>query len=162
MTIGSEKMLVRALHLHEVEQAVLLIQEVFLETEARDLAKYAVDSFLQMQTKEGFLRQLQKSEAVFLGAFSDRSELLGVLFAEGSYLSHLYVRRRGEGIGKVLLLSYEEILRNRMESEVITLNATRSAVPFYELLGFVVKDNTQEICGISFVPMEKKQKDEGY
>ncbi|WP_376779732.1 GNAT family N-acetyltransferase [Proteiniclasticum ruminis] len=48
------------------------------------------------------------------------------------------------------------------EGQVVRLNATLSSVPFYEALGFSVKDQVQEIYGISFVPMEKKLKKDLY
>ena len=82
----------------------------------------------------------------FWGAFDEDLALVGVLCAEGFFLRHLYVQRRGEGIGKALYSFYEEILKNRMEEgQVVRLNATLSSVPFYEALGFSVKDQVQEI-----------------
>lgn len=143
--------------MNEVENAVSLIRTVFLETEAKGITEKAVNSFLEMQNTEAFVKQLQSEGAVLLGAFLNPSELVGVLFADGFYLSHLYVRTRGEGVGKELLLFYEDILKNRLEGDgVISLNATLSAIPFYEALGFTVTDQMQEIYGISFVPMAKR------
>lgn len=99
----------------------------------------------------------------FWGAFHEDLDFVGVLCAEGFFLTHLYVQRRGEGVGKALYSFYEEILKNRMEEgQVVRLNATLSSVPFYEALGFFLKDQVQEIYGISFVPMEKKLKKDLY
>ena len=154
---------VRFLHSHEVEKAFLLIREVFLQTESRGLSQRAVDSFLKMQTRDAFQQILSDEKTVFLGAFDEDLALVGVLCAEGFFLTHLYVQRRGEGIGKALFTYYEEILKSRMEEgEVIRLNATLSSVPFYEALGFTLKEVVQEIYGISFVPMEKKLKKDLY
>ncbi|SFN65263.1 GNAT family N-acetyltransferase [Proteiniclasticum ruminis] len=154
---------VRLLHGHEVEKALLLIREVFLQTESRGLSQRAVDSFLNMQTRDAFLQILSDEKTVFLGAFDEELDLVGVLCAEGFFLTHLYVKRRGKGIGKALYTFYEEILISRMEEgEVIRLNATLSSVPFYEALGFTLKEEVQEIYGISFVPMEKKLKKDLY
>lgn len=161
--LGVVKMNVRFLHGQEVEKAFLLIREVFLQTESRGLSQSAVDSFLKMQTKDAFQELLSDEKTVFLGAFDEDLALVGVLCAEGFFLTHLYVQRRGEGIGKALYSFYEEILKNRMEEgQVVRLNATLSSVPFYEALGFALKDQVQEIYGISFVPMEKKLKKDLY
>lgn len=161
--LGVVKMNVRFLHGQEVEKAFLLIREVFLQTESRGLSQSAVDSFLKMQTKDAFQELLSDEKTVFLGAFDKDLALVGVLCAEGFFLTHLYVQRRGEGIGKALYSFYEEILKNRMEEgQVVRLNATLSSVPFYEALGFALKDQVQEIYGISFVPMEKKLKKDLY
>lgn len=143
--------------MNEVENAVSLIRTVFLETEAQGITEKAVNSFLELQTTEVYVKQLQSEGAVLLGAFLNPSELVGVLLADGFYLSHLYVKTRGKGVGKELLLFYEDILKNRLEGDgVITLNATLSAIPFYEALGFTVTDQMQEIYGISFMPMAKR------
>jgi GNAT superfamily N-acetyltransferase len=143
--------------MNEVENAVSLIRTVFLETEAKGITEKAVNSFLEMQTTEVYVKQLQSEGAVLLGAFLKPSELVGVLLADGFYLSHLYVKIRGKGVGKELLLFYEDILKKRLEGDgVITLNATLSAIPFYEALGFIVTDQIQEIYGISIVPMAKR------
>ncbi|WP_313126248.1 GNAT family N-acetyltransferase [Proteiniclasticum ruminis] len=101
---------VRFLHGQEVEKAFLLIREVFLQTESRGLSQSSVDSFLKMQTKDAFQEMLSDEKTVFLGAFDEDLALVGVLCAEGFFLRHLYVQRRGEGIGKALYSFYEEIL----------------------------------------------------
>lgn len=148
---------VRYLHLSELPKAIHLIQEVFLETEASDLTAKAKDSFLQMLKAENFLKFLQEEQAVYLGYFGEDGSLLGILFAQNCYLSHLYVTKRGKGIGKALYRFFEEVMASRMEeSSTILLNATRSAVPFYGSLGFRVKGEAIMIFGIPFIPMEKK------
>ncbi len=110
-----------------------------------------------------FRRCFPMRRQFFWEHFDEKQSLVGVLCAEGFFLTHLYVQRRGEGIGRALYSFYEEILKNRMEEgQVVRLNATLLSVPFYEALGFSVKDQVQEIYGISFVPMEKKLKKDLY
>ena len=48
------------------------------------------------------------------------------------------------------------------EGQVVRLNATLSSVPFYEALGFSVKDQVQEIYGLSFKKKKKKLKKDLY
>ena len=53
-----------------------------------------MDSFLKMQTKDAFQEMLSDEKTVFLGAFDEKQSLVGVLCAEGFFLTHLYVQRR--------------------------------------------------------------------
>lgn len=69
----------------------------------------------------------------------------------GSYLTHLFVckKTQGLGVGKALL----EALLNSTEAREVTLRSSINAVSFYEYYGFNATDDESEFNGIRFVPM---------
>lgn len=151
-------MIVRELSLKELEEALLLIQETFLATEAKDCDPRGIGSFLGTLSLQNSVVMVQEEGFTFHGAFHEDHTLVGVLGAREEYTALLFVRVGcfGKGIGGGLLSCYEDKMRRKRPHEGhLKVNAAPSSVTFYQRKGFVVEGPQRVIFGIPFVPMGK-------
>ena len=147
---------IRELSIGEVEEALLLIKKVFLETEAKECTYGGVGVFLDSLKVSDFVAASRGEEYVLLGAFAEEDTLVGVLGARENYLLLLFVDRRysGVGYGRGLLECYMKRLQSgeRTYREVLT-NASLGAVKFYEKMGFHVSGDEMLVSGVPYRPM---------
>jgi GNAT superfamily N-acetyltransferase len=132
----------------ELQNAMALVWNVFLEFEAPDYSQEGIDSF-----KNHIDRQAAEAAIVMFGAF-EKDELLGVIATrnEGSHISLFFVKteNHSQGIGRRL---FEHILPECGEN-CITVNSSPYAVKIYRKLGFTDTDTEQLTNGIRYVPMK--------
>lgn len=132
----------------QMEEAVKLIWETFLQFEAPEYSEQGIASF------RTFIENPQNRACMeFFGAY-EGSELRGVLATrrDRSHICLFFVRDRyqHQGIGRML---WEYLLRHSRQ-DVYTVNSSPYAVPIYHKLGFVDTGREQEVDGIRFTPME--------
>lgn len=150
---------IRELSISEVEEALLLIKEVFLATEAKECAPDGVSVFLDSLKKSDFVAMIREEWYILAGVFDEEDRLAGVLGARGGYLALLFVRvdHMGKGYGKRLYRFYEDrVLTSEVFYSRISTNSSLGAVSFYEKMEFYSTGAQKEIHGIPFIPMEKK------
>ncbi len=136
------------LNASQIDAAVQLIWETFLQFEAPDYSDEGITSFQKFIQNEEIVRSLS-----FWGAY-DGKELIGTVATRENH-SHIccfFVRARyqRQGIGKML---WEHLLKHS-ESAIITVNSSPYAIAFYHRLGFVDTDSEQLVDGIRFTPMK--------
>ena len=138
---------IRAIRTDELEKAINLIWDTFLEFEAPDYSELGVETFRAFISNDAILKELE-----FFGAFED-GILKGVIATLGErkhiccfFVSAKYHR---QGIGKKL---WEYIKANSSCSE-ITVNSSPFAVEIYHKLGFEDTDTEQITDGIIYTPM---------
>ncbi len=141
---------IKELNLIEIDTALQLIWEVFLEFEAPDYSEEGVKTF------ENFLKnELIIYELDFYGAFID-NELVGVIAMRNqTHITMLFTKKEfhRKGIAKALFNNILEITENS-EKKVFTVNSSPYAVEFYHKLGFKNIDEQSTIDGIIFTPMK--------
>lgn len=149
---------IRELSISEVEEALLLIKEVFLATEAKECTPGGVGVFLDSLKESDFISMIREEQYILAGIFDEANRLSGVLGARGGFLALLFVRvnHMGKGYGKRLYWFYvDRVLTSEVFYSRISTNSSLGALSFYEKMGFFSTGAQKEIHGIPFIPMEK-------
>ena len=142
-------MIIRKINDEEMEDALSLVWEVFLEFEAVDYTEEGINEFKKTIDDKDWV-----NERDFYGAFDDNDKLLGVIATKD--LNHIalffvdgkYHRR---GIGKQL---YEKV-KSLNDSDYFTVNSSPYAHDIYKHLGFVDTTDTEQCFhGLRFYPMK--------
>ena len=145
-------MSVKELNEQDMDEAIALVQRVFMEFEAPDYTQEGIDEFLRSVRDEVFIDKLR-----FYGAFIS-DELIGVIATgnEGSHIALFFVDKKyqKQGIGHRL---FETAKKNCHHSRM-TVNSSPYAVAFYHRLGFTDADSEQTVNGLRFTPMELDMK----
>lgn len=134
----------------EINKALKLVWDVFLECEAFNYNRKGVEEFRRFLD----CRELINTFDIY-GTYDDKKELVGVIGLQGGqHICFFFVKKSHQrnGIGRLL---FEKILSIVKEKE-LTVNSSPCAVNMYKKLGFNVTDCEQDINGIKFVPMVYK------
>lgn len=135
------------------ENAVELVERVFMQFEAPDYSAQGVETFLTTATRN---RAFLDSLAMY-GAY-DGGQLLGVIATRnnGSHIALFFVdgRYHRQGIGKQLFRTAAE----NSASNEITVNSSPFAREIYRRLGFVDTGEEQTTDGIRYIPMIYRKK----
>ncbi len=131
----------------EINKALKLIWDVFLECEAFNYNRRGVEEFRRFLD----CRELINTFDIY-GTYDAKKELVGVIGLQGGqHICLFFVKKSYQktGIGKML---FEKIL-SLVKDKELTVNSSPCAVNIYKKLGFKVTDNEQDINGIRFTPM---------
>ncbi len=139
---------IRQLAPFEIDGAITLIWEVFLQFEAPDYSDEGVQSFKDFIENKEILKTLE-----FFGAY-EKDELKGVIATNENrkHICCFFVKAKyhRQGIGRKL---WEYVL-NHSERNVFTVNSSPYAVPVYHKLGFSDTDTEQLADGMRYTPMK--------
>ncbi len=141
---------IRKLEKLEINKALKLVWDVFLESEAFNYNRSGVEEFRKFLD----CRELINSFEIY-GTY-DRRELVGIIgLQDRQHICLFFVKKyyQRKGIGKEL---FQKILSLTKENE-ITVNSSLNAINIYKKMGFTVTDEEQNIKGIRFVPMVYKK-----
>ena len=141
---------IRKLEKLEINKALKLVWDVFLESEAFNYNRSGVEEFRKFLD----CRELINSFEIY-GTY-DRRELVGIIgLQDRQHICLFFVKKyyQRKGIGKEL---FQKVLSLTKENE-ITVNSSLNAVNIYKKMGFTVTDEEQNIKGIRFVPMVYKK-----
>lgn len=144
-----ENKYVRPLMSVEIQNAIDLIWEVFLQFEAPEYSQEGINHFRASLDDKERTRALK-----WYGAF-DNGNLVGVLtMREPQHIGGFFVKAdyQGKGFGRMLF----EAMKGDYGKQEFTVNSSPYAVKIYEHLGFIPTDNEQTVNGIRFTPMEYK------
>lgn len=137
----------RRLSDNELEAALSLVWQVFLQYDAPSFGKEGTQEF-----KRSISDKSWQAELTVYGAF-DGGELVGTIASRknGRHIALFFVRgdHQRRGIGRRL---FEALLRDST-SDVITVNAAPPAVAVYQKLGFEPTGDQQSVNGVKFTPM---------
>ena len=135
---------IKRLNKNEIENALTLVWEVFLEYEALDYTQEGIDAFYKSIHDEAYLSGL----AVY-GAFSNE-KLIGIIATRnnGKHIALLFVdgSYHRQGVGKQLFQT--------VRTDKMTVNSSPYAVAVYRKLGFEAVNTEQVVTGLRFTPME--------
>ena len=141
-------MKIKRLQDSDLDEALELIWETFLEFEAPDYSEEGVQSFRKFIEDREIIASL-----VFFGAYDDKG-VKGVIALNGewTHICCFFVQadRQRQGIGRKL---WEYLLANS-ENRLFTVHSSPYAVPIYHKLGFVDTDTERVEDGIRYTPMK--------
>ena len=139
---------VKALSPSQIESAIRLIWDTFLQFEAPDYSQEGVSAFRDFIQDPEMIRSLE-----FWGAYEE-NRLKGVIATNENrkHICCFFVKAKyhRQGIGRTL---WEYVL-NHSERNVFTVNSSPYAVPVYRKLGFVETDTEQLADGMRYTPMK--------
>lgn len=143
---------------NEVEEALELALEVFMEFEAPEYDVRGVETFTAYIKDENTVRNYKRGISPMYAAF-DNGKLIGLIGMRDNktHISLAFVKREyhRKGVGTAM---FRFLLNDLGESELlfseITVNSSPYGVPFYKRLGFVPQSGELEADGIRYTPMK--------
>ncbi len=136
----------------EMEEALNLVWEVFLEFEASDYTEEGINEFKKTINSKTWVKNRD-----FYGAFDNKNKILGVIAIKDiTHIALFFVdgKYHRKGIGRKLL-NKVELLNDK---GFLTVNSSPYAHIVYKHLGFKDTDKEQCINGLKFIPMRKELK----
>ena len=150
---------IRKIFSNEVEEAMELALEVFMQFEAPDYGDAGVDTFKRdIVENPTFIDNAKNGLCPIYAAFDD--DKMVALIGMRSSKTHINLvftkkeyHRKGiaTSIFKYLL---NDLLNGNPSLNELTLNSSPYGLPFYISLGFIPLSEEQEINGIRFTPMK--------
>ena len=158
-----DNIVIRKITGKEVESALSLAWEVFLQFEAPDYSPEGVETFKRdiIENPE-YLENARQGICPIYGAFD--GEKIVSLIGMRSSKTHInlaftkkeYHRR---GIARAIFhYLLQDVLGENPALEAITMNSSPYGKPFYLSIGFLPLSEEQEINGIRFTPMKYRIK----
>lgn len=150
---------IRRLLPDEVETAMALAWEVFLQFEAPEYPPEGVKTFRQdIVENQDFLTKCKEGKCPLYGAF-DGSQLVSMMGVREnrSHINLAFTKREYHRKGlatAVFRCLLEDVLQDVPRPSAITLNSSPYGLPFYLHLGFVPLSEEQEKDGIRYTPMK--------
>jgi predicted GNAT family N-acyltransferase len=132
-----------------------LVARSFNEFVAPDFPDEGIDEFFSYANPRALQKRSEGSHFVLV-AESD-GDIAGMIeIKEMRHISMLFVdkafHRRGVG-NELLMAALDKIKLESSPPEMVTVNSSRFAVPFYERLGFVRSEEEKIIHGVIHIPM---------
>lgn len=151
------ELLVRRLLPEELDAALALAWEVYLEFEAPDYGPEGVEAFrADIMENELFKDACRRGENRMWGAF-DGDKLAGMFAMRGAaHICLVFTRREYQrrGVATAIFRRLEQDVRRENPGVGrLTLNSSPYGGPFYHWLGFAETDSEQVKHGIRFTPM---------
>ena len=148
-----ENIVIRKLTCDEVESAMALALEVFMQFEAPDYPPEGVETF-----KREYLENAQQGICPIYGAF-DGDKLVALMGMRSckTHINLVFTKKEyhRKGIARAIFhYLLNDILTENPTLDVLTLNSSPYGLPFYLKIGFVPQSEEQEINGIRFTPMK--------
>ncbi|WP_313130197.1 GNAT family N-acetyltransferase [Anaerocolumna sp.] len=147
---------IRRLEMTEVDKALSLVWEVFLEFEAPEYPDEGIKTFeSSIIHSEEFKYRIHSGDQIMFGAFHEK-RLMGVLSVSiRNHISLLFVHKyyHRKGVATSLFENLVKELKNK-DVNKITVNSSRYGIPFYYKMGFQGLDVEQIKNGIRYTPME--------
>lgn len=137
---------VRPLAEKEVQAALDLSWEVFLQFEAPEYSQEGIDAFRASLDDRERCKKLK-----FYGAFDGETLAGTICMRAPQHIGGFFVKAEyhRKGIGRALF----ERMRKDYEKQEFTVNSSPYAVGVYEHLGFTPTDKEQVVDGLRFTPM---------
>lgn len=148
---------IRRLHADEVDAALALALETFLEFEAPDYGPEGVSTFRRdIIDNAGFRAACISGENRIWGAL-DGPRIIGLMAMRGaSHIVLVFTHRDYQRQGVASAILHQLLTDVRKENPAVhrlTLNSSPYGLPFYLRTGFKPADAEKTINGIRFTPM---------
>ena len=150
---------IRKINCDEVNEALALALEVFMQFEAPDYAPEGVTTFKRdIVENEGFINNCRQGICPIYGAF-DSNKIVGIMGMRASktHINLAFTKReyQHQGVATALFrFLLKDIQKENQSLKEITLNSSPYAKGFYLRIGFTPVSDEQEIDGIRFTPMK--------
>lgn len=153
------KYLIRKINSSEVEEALALALEVFMQFEAPEYKPEGVETFKRdLIENESFIASCKQGICPIYAAF-DGDRIVGIMGMRSSktHINLVFTKKEyhHQGIATAIFQYLIEDLRKENPSlKEITLNSSPYGKGFYLHVGFIPLSEEQEIDGIRFTPMK--------
>lgn len=151
--------IIRKITPDEVEDAMQLALEVFMEFEAPDYGPLGVETFkVDIVENAEYLENAKCGICPIYGAF-DGGTLVAIMGMRSNktHINLVFTKKEyhRRGIARAIFnYLLDDILRENPSLEELTLNSSPYGLPFYLKLGLVPQSEEQKINGIRFTPMK--------
>lgn len=145
----------------EVEKALSLALDVFMEFEAPDYKPEGVETFKSFIRDEKLINGYKQGLCPMYGAF-DNGKIIGIIGTIGirankTHINLVFVKKEyhRKGVATAIFRHLvDELLNENPALSELTLNSSPYGLPFYQKLGFIPQSEEQEEDGIRFTPMK--------
>lgn len=142
----------------EVDEALQLALDVFMEFEAPDYKPEGVATFRSFIRGEELINGFKQGLCPMYSAF-DNGKVIGLIGmrANKTHINLVFVKKEyhRKGVATAIFrYLINELLRDNPSLSEITLNSSPYGLPFYLHLGFVPQSAEREEDGIRFTPMK--------
>lgn len=148
---------IRRLHLHEVDQALALALETFLEFEAPDYGPQGVAAFYRDVIDSAAFRAACMDGANRMWGALDGHRIIGLMGMRGeSHIVLVFTHKdyHRQGVASAILQALlADVRRDNPHIRRLTLNSSPYGLPFYLHAGFQPADVEKTINGIRFTAM---------
>ena len=154
-----ENIVIRKITANEVESAMALALEVFMQFEAPDYDPSGVESFKRdIVENPEYLENARRGICPIYGAFDgDKIVALMGMRSSKTHINLVFTKKEyhRKGIASAIFrYLLNDILMENPALNALTLNSSPYGLPFYLALGFIPQSEEQEINGIRFTPMK--------
>lgn len=154
---------IRRINSHEVEEALTLALEVFMEFEAPDYKPEGVETFRSLVQSEEFIAKRKAGLSPVYAAFV-KDKMIGIMGMRPNrtHINLAFVRKEyhRQGVATAIFrYLLEDISKDNPAPREITVNSSPYGKPFYLHIGFEPQSEEQENDGIRFTPMKYRIKE---
>lgn len=154
-----ENIVIRKISYNEVESAMALALEVFMQFEAPDYHPSGVETFKRdIVENADYLEKAKKGICPIYAAF-DGEKIVSIIGMRSNrtHINLVFTKKEYHRKGiATAIFNYllEDVLNENPSLQELTLNSSPYGLPFYLHIGFVPLSEEQEINGIRFTPMK--------
>lgn len=154
-----ENIVIRKITGDEVESAMALALEVFMQFEAPDYGPAGVETFKKdIVENPEYLENARRGICPIYGAFDgDKLVSLMGMRSNRTHINLMFTKKEyhRRGLARaVFQFLLQDVLKENPFLEALTLNSSPYGLPFYLTIGFVPQSEEQEMNGIRFTPMK--------
>ena len=154
-----DNIVIRKITADEVESAMALALEVFMEFEAPDYGPSGVETFKKdIVENPEYLENARQGLSPIYGAFDgDKIVALMGMRSSKTHINLVFTKKayHRQGIARAIFrYLLQDVLAENPTLEALTLNSSPYGLPFYLKLGFTPVSEEQVINGIRFTPMK--------
>lgn len=154
-----DHIVIRRITADEVEIAMALALEVFMQFEAPDYGPAGVETFKKdIVENPEYLEKARQGACPIYGAFDgDKMAALIGMRSDKTHINLVFTKKEyhRRGIARsVFQYLLKDVLRQNPSLEALTLNSSPYGLPFYLAIGFVPQGDERELSGIRFTPMK--------
>ena len=154
-----ENIVIRKITDNEVEKAMELALEVFMQFEAPDYHTSGIDTFKRdIVENSNYLEKARRGICTIYAAFDDE-KIVGLIGMRSNktHINLVFTKKEYHRKGiATAIFNYllEDVLSENPLLHELTLNSSPYGLPFYLYIGFIPLSEEQEINGIKFTPMK--------
>lgn len=154
-----EEIIIRKITGDEVESAMALALEVFMQFEAPDYPAEGVETFKRdIVENQEYLANARRGICPVYGAF-DGNKIVALMGMRSNktHINLVFTKKEyhRKGIATAIFrYLLNDILRENPALDALTLNSSPYGLPFYLAIGFIPLSQEQEMNGIRFTPMK--------
>ena len=154
-----ENIVIRKISSNEVENAMELALEVFMQFEAPDYHPSGVETFKRdIVENADYLEKAKQGICPIYGAFDGEKmvALIGMR-SNKTHINLVFTKKEYHRKGiSTAIFNYllKDVLSENPNIRELTLNSSPYGLPFYLHIGFILLSDEQEINGIRFTPMK--------